>query len=69
MNYSEIRQCLANCRFTDHARKEMEEEPLGRIRVVELLHALSVGEIIEEYPQDKPYPDIQKKGTLQGNSG
>lgn len=56
MDYSEIRQCLANCLFTDHARKEMEEEPLGRITVVELLHALSVGEIIEEYPTDKPYP-------------
>jgi hypothetical protein len=56
MDYSEIRQCLTNCRFTDHARKEMEEEPLGRITVVELLHALSAGEIIEEYPEDKPYP-------------
>jgi hypothetical protein len=56
MDYSEIRQCLANCRFTDHARKEMAEEPLGRITVVELLHALSVGEILEEYPEDKPYP-------------
>lgn len=56
MDYSEIRQCLANCRFTDHARKEMEEEPLGRISLTELLHALGVGEIIEKYPEDKPYP-------------
>ena len=43
MDYREIRQCLAQCRFTEHARKEMEEEPLGRITVAELLHALSVG--------------------------
>ena len=56
MDYSEIRQCLANCRFTEHARKEMDEEPLGRITVAELLHALSIGEIIEEYPEDTPYP-------------
>jgi hypothetical protein len=56
MDYAEIRQCSANCRFTDHARKEMDEEPFGRISVAELLHALSIGEIIEEYPEDKPYP-------------
>ncbi len=58
MDYSEIRQCLANCRFTDHARKEMDEEPLGRISVMELLYALGSGEIIEEYPEDKPYPSV-----------
>lgn len=56
MDYESIRQCLANCRFTDHARREMEAEPLGIIQVDEVLQVLESGEIIEEYPEDKPYP-------------
>jgi hypothetical protein len=56
MDYAEIRRRLANCRFTDHARREMEAEPLGVIRVEEIMQALDSGEIIEEYPEDKPYP-------------
>jgi len=56
MDYAEIRRCSVNCRFTDHARKEMEAEPLGRIRVEEVLQALDTGEIIEEYVDDTPYP-------------
>jgi len=56
MDYAEIRRCLPNCRFTDHARREMETEPLGTIRVEEVLQALDTGEIIEEYANDKPYP-------------
>jgi len=49
VDYEEILQCLADCRFTDHARREMESEPFGVIRVDEVLHALETGEIIEEY--------------------
>ncbi len=56
MDYGEIRQCLVNCRFTDHARREMETEPFGAIRLDEVLRALEIGAIIEEYPEDKPYP-------------
>lgn len=56
MNYANIARCLAHCHFTDHARREMESEPLGRIRVDEILQALETGEIIEEYPDDQPYP-------------
>jgi len=33
----------------------MESEPFGLIRVDEVLQALDAGEIIEEYPEDKPY--------------
>lgn len=33
----------------------MEAEPLGIIRVDDVLQALETGEIIEEYPQDQPY--------------
>ena len=40
MNEAEVRRCAANCRFTDHARKEMDEEPLGRIHVEEVLQII-----------------------------
>ncbi len=56
MTYAEIRQCLARCLFTDHARREMDTEPLGRIHVEEILQVLHAGEIIETYPDDRPYP-------------
>ena len=56
MKYEEIRQCLANCRFTEHARREMEAEPFGVIRVDEVLRVLETGEIIEEHSEDRPYP-------------
>ena len=67
MNYDEIRRRSADCRFTDHARREMEAEPLGVIRVDEVLRALEAGEIIEEYPGDKPYPSCLILGrTAEG---
>ncbi|MBI1894800.1 MAG: DUF4258 domain-containing protein [Candidatus Rokubacteria bacterium] len=45
----------------------METEPLGVIRVDEVLGALEVGEIIEEYPEDKPYPSCLLLGrTAEG---
>jgi len=56
VGYQEIRQCWGDCRFTDHARREMETAPLGLIRVDEVLQALETGKIIEEYPEDAPYP-------------
>lgn len=56
MEYDEIRKYLANCRFTDHARREMEAEAFGMIRAEEVLQALDRGGIIEEYPDDVPYP-------------
>ena len=56
MDYEQIRQCMVECWFTDHARREMEDEPFGVIRVDEVLEALRTGEIIEDYPQDQPYP-------------
>lgn len=56
MDYEHIQQCMVECRFTDHARREMENEPFGVIRADEVLEALRMGGIIEEYPQDQPYP-------------
>jgi hypothetical protein len=34
----------------------MESESFGLIRVDEVLEAIDAGEIIEEYPEDEPYP-------------
>jgi hypothetical protein len=34
----------------------MESESFGLIRVDEVVEALDAGEIIEEYPDDQPYP-------------
>jgi len=62
VDYETIRRCSAECRFSDHARKKMEAEPFGVIRVDEVLQALQAGEIIEEYPQDKPYPSCLALG-------
>ena len=56
MNYDAIRRCAQGCRFTDHARREMESEPLGLISTEEVLAVLETGEIIEEYSEDVPYP-------------
>ena len=53
MDFDHVRLCIGNCRFTDHARREMESEFLGVIRVDELLEALASGEIIEDYPDDQ----------------
>ncbi len=45
----------------------MEAEPLGIIRVDDVLQALETGEIIEEYPQDQPYPSsLVLGGTSDG---
>lgn len=68
MDYDETRQCLADCRFTDHARREMETERFGVILASEVLEALETGEI-EEYPGDTPYPSCLVLGrTLQGGA-
>ena len=58
MDYEDIRRCLTDCRFTDHARREMEAESLGVIRVDEVLQVLEIGEIIEEYSQGYTVPQL-----------
>ena len=65
MDYSHIRLCLGNCRFTDHARREMAAESLGVIQVDELLEAIASGEVIEDYPDDQPYPSCLVFGRAQ----
>ena len=49
--------------------RDGECEPLGRIQVEEVLQALHAGEIIEEYPEDQPYPSCLIVGrTLTGRA-
>jgi hypothetical protein len=44
--------------YTKHAKFEMENEEFGRILDYEVYEAVCSGEIIEEYPEDRPYPSI-----------
>jgi len=54
----EIKECFENDKvlYTHHAMLEMRNEEFGRILEREVYEAVSNGEIIEEYPDDKPYP-------------
>jgi hypothetical protein len=40
-------------RITDHADEEANND---RISLIEAFRTVSVGEILEQYPDDKPYP-------------
>jgi hypothetical protein len=42
--------------YSQHAREEMEMEELGEIKDNEIFEAVLNGKIIENYPEDKPYP-------------
>jgi hypothetical protein len=43
----------------------MFNEPLGPVRDSEVFDAISRGEIIKEYPEDKPYPSVLILGTTE----
>jgi hypothetical protein len=45
---------------------EMETEELGRIFDREVYAAVSKGDVIEEYPDDTPYPSILIIGRTPG---
>jgi hypothetical protein len=42
--------------YTSHARREMKQEPLGEISEQEVYEAALSSEVLEEYPEDTPYP-------------
>jgi hypothetical protein len=44
--------------YSKHAREEMINEEFGRIFDRDVENAVFSGEIIETYPEDKPYPSI-----------
>jgi hypothetical protein len=55
---SKIQDCFKADRvyYSKHARDEMEDEESGEIRDEEVFETISTGEIIENYPDDEPYP-------------
>ena len=44
--------------YTSHARKEMRTEEFGPISEQEVYEAVTSGEVIEDYPDDQPYPSV-----------
>ncbi|MBI4745940.1 MAG: DUF4258 domain-containing protein [Deltaproteobacteria bacterium] len=44
--------------YSRHAKVEMEIEEFGRIFEHEVYEAVCSGEVIEEYPEDRPYPSV-----------
>ena len=55
-----IRRCFESNAvwYSRHARFEMISEESGRIEDEEVYQAICVGEVIEEYPNDTPYPRV-----------
>jgi len=55
---AELQRCFREIRvlYTQHARREMRDEPFGHILEVEVYETILSGEIIEAYPDDTPYP-------------
>jgi len=54
----EIQRCFATDRilYTRHALEEMQSEEFGEIKDQEVCEAVSKGSVIENYPDDAPYP-------------
>ena len=55
MNLQDIIDAVDNhrIRISDHADEEREQD---RLDLDEIYHTLKHGEIIEDYPEDKPFP-------------
>ena len=49
-----VRSCLRCLKFSGHAVKEMLSEEFGEISEAEVREVLDAGEIIEDYPADRP---------------
>ncbi len=58
MELEVIKKCAKRLKFSSHAKTEMLSEEFGMIQETEVKEALKKGEIIEGYPEDKPYPTI-----------
>src|SRR5438093_5574308 len=63
----QIRACFESqvILHTSHARAEMRNEEFGQITDQEVSEALSACEVIEEYPDDTPYPSVLVLGETQ----
>ncbi len=55
---NKIQECfkIERLYYSRHARDEMETEESGEIKDEEVFEAVSTGKIIENYPDDEPYP-------------
>lgn len=53
-----IRTCCRQLKFSSHAKEEMLYEEFGEISEGEIKEAIADCEIIERYPEDKPYPSF-----------
>ena len=64
-----IQECFKSGRvyYSKHDRDEMEGEESGEIRDEEVFEAISTGKIIENYPEDKPYPSCLIYGRTTKN--
>jgi len=65
----EIQNCFTNEKilFSRHARIEMEIEEYGTILEREVHAAIINGKIIENYPDDEPYPSCLIYGKTTSN--
>ena len=44
--------------YSQHAKQEMDSEEFGPITDPEVAQAVAAGTVIEEYPDDRPYPRV-----------
>jgi hypothetical protein len=51
--------------YTRHAKEEMDLEEFGEIKEHEVCEAVMNGKVIEDYPDDEPYPSCLIYGITQ----
>jgi len=63
-----VRDCLEGdrLRYSHHAVEEMRYEPLGRILDSDVAEVIATGEVIRQYPEDRPYPSVLIAGYCGG---
>ena len=66
---AKIQECvrLERLLYTRHARDEMELEELGQIGEEDVFEAMTLGKIIEDYPENEPYPSCLIFGRTSAN--
>ncbi len=62
-----IKKCNKNDKilYTQHARNEMINEKFGQIYETEVNESINNGVIIQEYPDDEPYPSVLIYGNTE----
>ncbi len=66
MNWPELlRRCFESDRvlYSGHARREMRLEELGPITDQELYEAVCAAEVVQTYPEDRPFPSVLIYGS------